>query len=100
MTGAATLCVVPGCPYTAAYRGRCLAHSVKGPAKRGSTWRWRRQRQVILRRDDYVCWICLRSGADSVDHVTPVKHGGTDDASNLRAAHLTCNQRRGAARGL
>jgi 5-methylcytosine-specific restriction endonuclease McrA len=27
-----------------------------------------------------------------VDHVVPVKHGGSDDLSNKQAAHNTCNR--------
>lgn len=64
---------------------------------RGSR-RWR-ERTVprIIRRDNGICWICGQPGADTADHIIPVADGGTDDETNLAAAHHTpCNVRRGA----
>jgi hypothetical protein len=34
-----------------------------------------------------VCWLCGHPGADTVDHILPTAHGGTDELSNLRPAH-------------
>jgi 5-methylcytosine-specific restriction endonuclease McrA len=62
----------------------------------GSTRAWRIVRQWILQRDQHVCWLCGRKGANSVDHVVPRERGGTDELGNLRAAHASCNSRRGA----
>jgi 5-methylcytosine-specific restriction endonuclease McrA len=43
-----------------------------------------------------VCWLCGQQGANSVDHVTPLQHGGAPyDLANMRPAHLHCNQARG-----
>jgi 5-methylcytosine-specific restriction protein A len=61
----------------------------------GSTRRWRQLRAAVLVRDAYQCWLCGLDGADSVDHVIPRTHGGTDDPTNLRAAHSRCNSSRG-----
>jgi len=33
--------------------------------------------------------------AGTADHVVPLAEGGTDTDENLRAAHWTCNTRRG-----
>lgn len=33
--------------------------------------------------------------AGSVDHIVPLSKGGTDERSNLAAAHYSCNSRRG-----
>jgi 5-methylcytosine-specific restriction endonuclease McrA len=44
------------------------------------------------------CWLCDEPGDDrdplEVDHVVPKAQGGTDERSNLRAAHRSCNRRR------
>lgn len=42
-----------------------------------------------------ICWICGRPGADTRDHVRPISKGGTNDPSNLRPAHRSCNSARG-----
>ena len=55
---------------------------------------WKRIRQVILARDLYVCAYC-GSDATEVDHIIPVKHGGTNDESNLTAACVRCNRSKG-----
>jgi 5-methylcytosine-specific restriction endonuclease McrA len=62
----------------------------------GSTRQWRIIRAHVLERDGGRCWICGELGATTVDHVIPRHHGGTDHPANLRAAHATCNYRRGA----
>lgn len=43
-----------------------------------------------------VCHLCGGEGADSVDHLIPRSRGGADTLDNLRPAHLSCNQRKGA----
>lgn len=63
----------------------------------GSTRQWRSTRTRILQRDQGVCGICGKPGADSVDHVLAVRNGGGDHDSNLRAAHLACNRQKGAS---
>lgn len=64
--------------------------------------RWRR----ICERDGWDCWLChgpidrtlraphLLSG--TCDHVVPLTKGGSDEDTNLKAAHFGCNSRRGA----
>lgn len=60
----------------------------------------------VCDRYGYVCWLCgtpidatLQAPDDprgpSVDHVVPLVLGGSDDLSNLRPAHFSCNSRRG-----
>jgi 5-methylcytosine-specific restriction endonuclease McrA len=53
--------------------------------------KWRIRRQFVLERDGRICWLCGRAGADTVDHRTPLAHGGSDEPDNLRAAHGSCN---------
>jgi len=54
----------------------------------------KRTRFEILRRDAHACRYCGACAPDAaltVDHVTPVALGGTDDPSNLVAACRDCN---------
>ena len=52
----------------------------------------KRTRFEVLRRDNYTCRYCWSSENQlTVDHVTPVALGGTDDPSNLVAACRDCN---------
>jgi 5-methylcytosine-specific restriction endonuclease McrA len=41
-----------------------------------------------------VCHLCLKPGADTVDHVIPRSRGGDDALENLRPAHASCNYAR------
>jgi 5-methylcytosine-specific restriction endonuclease McrA len=47
-----------------------------------------------------VCAICGQPARPNdpltIDHVIPVAHGGQTTLANLRAAHRSCNSRRGA----
>ena len=61
---------------------------------------WRRIRAQVLAASN-VCWLCGEPGADSVDHVIPLrilKQTGqmqlAEDPANLRPAHKVCNSRR------
>jgi 5-methylcytosine-specific restriction endonuclease McrA len=60
----------------------------------------RRVRAAVLADADR-CWICGQPPtADdplTFDHVTPRNHGGVASIDNARAAHLSCNSRRGDA---
>lgn len=54
----------------------------------------KRTRYEVLRRDNHTCRYCGASAPDAkltVDHVTPLALGGTDDPSNLVAACQDCN---------
>ena len=55
-------------------------------------------RDRILRRDHWTCRWC-GAPAGHVDHVVPLKLGGTDDDTNLVAACEKCNLSRGARPG-
>ncbi len=52
----------------------------------------KRTRFEVLRRDNYTCRYCRSTESKlTVDHVTPVTLGGTDDLTNLVAACRDCN---------
>lgn len=63
----------------------------------------------ICERDHWVCHICSRpieasiavrrTESPTIDHVIPLSRGGTDDESNLKAAHWSCNCRKGTKIG-
>lgn len=56
-----------------------------------------RLRARVLEASD-ICWLCGQAGADTVDHVVPLKlapHLG-EDIDNLRPAHRGCNSSKGA----
>ncbi len=52
-------------------------------------------RHAVFERDGYRCQYCGVRCADendlTVDHITPIKHGGEHKAWNLRTACRTCN---------
>jgi len=50
-----------------------------------------------MARDKGICQICGQPGANALDHVLAAALGGSDEPSNLRAAHATCNARKAGA---
>lgn len=62
-------------------------------------------RAEICKRDNWECQLCgepvdpelthPHPMSPSLDHITPVAHGGNNDPSNLRLTHLICNLQRG-----
>lgn len=59
---------------------------------------WPERRAFVIARDKGICHLCGLPGADTADHLIPWSRGGTDDVHNLRAAHRTCNTKRGVHR--
>lgn len=59
---------------------------------------YRRNREILLATAT-VCAICgagaLENDPLTADHIIPVSDGGSNDLDNLRAAHRSCNSRRG-----
>lgn len=53
-------------------------------------------RTEILRRWGQRCCYCWAYGATHLDHVTPLKLGGDDAASNIVVCCAECNLRKGA----
>ena len=101
---APSLCNHPGCNALTVER-YCDKHErerlATGYAKgktteRGYGARWRKLRALVLSRDDYLCQTCKASGkltpATEVDHVRAKAHGGSDDASNLKAICTPCHR--------
>ena len=61
-----------------------------GLQAKGSTRKWRKIREYVLKRDGKVCKKC-GAHANHVDHVRTRKNGGKDQLSNLRAMCQSCN---------
>jgi hypothetical protein len=59
----------------------------------------------IFERDKWICQLCKRPinkrliypdvFSPSIDHITPLAHGGTHERKNVQAAHLMCNVKAG-----
>lgn len=58
---------------------------------------WRRLRERVMRRDQYLCVPCRESGrltpAEEVDHIIPVAKGGKDEEANLRSICVECHRK-------
>jgi 5-methylcytosine-specific restriction protein A len=98
VTQGADLRSCPRCGRTFPAGQRCPLHGQRRRSPSSVATRlpgWAKTRARVLARDRYVCGICGGPGADAVDHVVPASLGGTNHPSNLRAAHASCNARRG-----
>lgn len=81
---------------------------ILGQRRRAAGYSSKGQWRVVCERDGWVCWICgcdidptikaPHRMAGSADHVVSMKHGGSHELDNLRAAHISCNARRGAGK--
>lgn len=61
---------------------------------------------VLLERDNGICQLCFapvlktstkRGDTPSIDHITPLIHGGEHSYANTQLAHFSCNSRKGAS---
>ena len=52
-------------------------------------------RKNVIRRDGHRCQYCNRRDSLTVDHVIPRSRGGKDHWTNLVAACIACNNRKG-----
>ncbi len=95
-------CSVPGCPSVASRPGRCPRHARAGDQsrKRQQAWRdygaaWRAIRERVLAKEP----ACRHCGdpAVEVDHLVPLRLGGTHDRSNLQALCRSCHSAKTAS---
>lgn len=63
--------------------------------RKGSTSKWRKIREAVIKRDNGICYYCGTTGANTCDHITPLSKGGTNDFSNLITACAACNYSKG-----
>ena len=52
-------------------------------------------RTKVYERDMYRCKHCQSYKDLSIDHIIPLKHGGTDDFDNLQTLCRSCNSKKG-----
>lgn len=85
---APTPCGMPNCYEYVTANGRCAEH--QRPVWQGSYRRqrlpkdWNTRRDIVLRRDNYICYVCGGLNADTVDHI---KAGDDHSTTNLAAIH-------------
>lgn len=101
---AATPCRVPNCRGLAVSRGRCAEHATERQradyadraehtaAHYGARWRKVRDAHISAHP---LCVQCQAAGrvvaATEVDHIIPVRAGGTDRADNLQSLCHSCH---------
>lgn len=98
-------CRRPGCPALVRGKPYCPDHQAANDRQRdeqrgnrhqrGYGNAWLRVSRQVLQRDGYICHYCGLPGATTADHVIPKAKGGSDDPSNLVAAHNPCNASKG-----
>lgn len=49
----------------------------------------------VMKRDNFICVKCKSNKELTIDHITPVSKGGTNDLNNLRTLCFDCNHTRG-----
>jgi 5-methylcytosine-specific restriction endonuclease McrA len=92
-------CVVCARPVPAGMGSRCELHP-KRPVSRDRRYR---HACALIKANAERCGICGEGPRPDdpwvVDHITPRARGGSDEPSNLQAAHRSCNGRKGQAIG-
>ena len=73
---------------------------------RGYGSAWVKLREIVLKRDAYLCQECLRNDRPTplgikphdhaIDHITPKARGGTDDLDNLESLCAPCHDAKSA----
>lgn len=101
-------CQHPGCPSFAVERGRCRAHQIKretekaqaarlyddhrgSSAARGYGYAWQQLRAHVLSVEP-ICRGCRARRATEVDHIIPLRRGGTHDLPNLQPLCRHCHR--------
>jgi hypothetical protein len=98
------LCSQPNCVLPICGLGLCEQHYMVSQ-KAAGRYGYRVWGEMVYERDKRICHLCgghipraavwPNPWSFSLDHVQPQSLGGFHDHSNLRSAHLRCNQSRG-----
>lgn len=93
---APTPCIEPNCFKMVVKKGRCAKHQLPAYITNYRNDRlpsdWNTRRQIVLRRDKHICYICQEAKATEVDHIV----NETDDHSleNLAAVCKECHSKK------
>ncbi|MFI9576949.1 HNH endonuclease [Microbispora rosea] len=94
MPRAKAVCSSAGCLRPVKARGKCEIHQPVGWRTSDRRSRlpkdWARRRLIVLRRDNYTCYVCKADAAE-VDHV---QRGDNHDLDNLAAICSACHKRK------
>ena len=105
-TAALRPCMEPKCPALLSSGSRCAAHTRPprrtpdmraSPSARGYDRAWQRIRAAVL-AEDPDCRTC-GAAAVLVDHIVPIRSGGSNDRLNLQPLCTPCHNRKTAAEG-
>lgn len=98
-------CRAPGCPAVVRDGAWCPAHQQlsvtpderPSASRRGYDVRWRKIRRMVL-REEPLCVECEKAGrvtaANEVDHIIPLRQGGTHERSNLQPLCKSCHSKK------
>lgn len=84
------MCPAPGCPNfqpCSTHARKPWAGSARDRGQRISGSRRQARARAIIARDDTICHVCGRPGANEADHIVPLADGGADHESNMAAIH-------------
>lgn len=88
-------------PKTGAQHPLPILRSGYATRRRNGSTRAHRTARAQTLAEETLCWICLKPGRDddplTADHVIAHAAGGPDTRTNYRAAHESCNKRRGSS---
>ncbi len=97
-------CTAPRCNKMITKGSRCEDHQPiawvssigKTPTERGYGSKWVRLRNAAMKRDKYICQLCLLQGictpAREVDHILNKARGGSDTMDNLQSVCKPCHK--------